>query len=287
MFYYALAHNLVPSSSVKLKVAFLPFAAAVAAQTTKQYQIVESNVINTAQQQASGLKSLVFSSGVLDHGSTVIITKKGSSVTSLCQLKGKKVGTVALATSYMLETRYVMKKDCGMNAALTGGDVDWVQIAAPTQLLSSLQSGAIDAVVANQATTYTALHATADPQFQGIFNVTKEFMKVAPGPSISSTFNEYASPDSVNTADIPEIQRTLAASVAYFNAHKSQIESQVASQQHVPLGLLKWEADTISLAGGQVTPTQRKWLGSLVHIGAGLGALKSEPALSTLLVPNA
>lgn len=283
MFYYALQHGLVHSDSVNLKVAYLPFAAAVAAAQSKQYPIVESNIITTAQQQAAGLSTKVFSPGLTDVGATVIIVPKNSPITSPSQLKGKKVGTVSLATSYMLETRDLLSKKFGLNTSLTSGDIQWSPITSPTALLSTLQSGGLAAAVTNGSGTYTALYAQPNSDFKLLYPITANFRSIAPGPSISTTFNMYTSPDSISTADIPEIRRMIAASYTYFQNNKSAVIAQVAKDQHVSIGLLNWEVGDFGMQAGPFNETQKTWFSTFVGIAAQLGTLKSDPSLTDLI----
>jgi ABC-type amino acid transport substrate-binding protein len=268
MFYYALQHDLIHSDTVNLKVAYLPFAAAIAAAQSKQYPIVESNLVTTAQQQAAGLGTKIFSPGLTDTGTTVIIVPKNSPITSPSQLKGKKVGTVSLATSYMLEARDLLSRNFGLNTSLTGGDIQWSPITSPTALLATLQSGGLAAAVTNGSQTYT---------------VTSDFRAIAAGPSISSTFNMYTSPDSVKAADVPEVRRMIAASYAYFQRNESSVIAQVASEQGVSGALLKWEAGLFGLQAGPFNGTQKTWFTTFLSVAAQLRSIKSAPPLANLI----
>ncbi len=283
MFYYALQQGLVPSSSVNLKVAYLPFAAAIAAAKSKQYPIVESNLVTTAQEQAAGLGAKIFSPGLTDVGTTVIIVPKNSPITSPSQLKGKKVGTVSLATSYMLETRDLLSGNFGLNTSLTGGDIQWSPITSPTAMLATLASGGLSAAVTNGSQTYTALYAQPNSDFRVLYPVTSNFTAIAPGPSISSTFDMYTSPDSVKAADIPEIQRMIAASYAYFQQNESAVIAQVAKEQDVSSALLKWEASLFGLQAGPFNDTQKTWFTTFLGVAAKLGSIKSAPPLANLI----
>lgn len=283
MFYYALQHGLVSSGSVNLKVAYLPFAAAIAAAQSKQYPIVESNLVTTAQQQAAGLGTKIFSPGLTDVGTTVIIVQKNSPITSPSQLKGKKVGTVSLATSYMLETRDLLTRNFGLNTSLTGGDLQWSPITSPTAMLATLQSGGLSAAVTNGSQTYTALYAQPNSDFRVLYPVTSGFSAIAAGPSISSTFNMYTSPDSVKAGDVAEIRRMIAASYAYFKQNESTVIAQVAKDQDVSSALLKWEAGLFGLQAGSFSDTQKTWFTTFLGVAAQLGSIKSAPPLANLI----
>jgi ABC-type nitrate/sulfonate/bicarbonate transport system substrate-binding protein len=283
MFYYALQHDLIHSDTVNLKVAYLPFAAAIAAAQSKQYPIVESNLVTTAQQQAAGLGTKIFSPGLTDTGTTVIIVPKNSPITSPSQLKGKKVGTVSLATSYMLEARDLLSRNFGLNTSLTGGDIQWSPITSPTALLATLQSGGLAAAVTNGSQTYTALYAQPNSNFRVLYPVTSDFRAIAAGPSISSTFNMYTSPDSVKAADVPEVRRMIAASYAYFQRNESSVIAQVASEQGVSAALLKWEAGLFGLQAGPFNGTQKTWFTTFLGVAAQLGSIKSAPPLANLI----
>ena len=283
MFYYALQHGLIHSDSVNLKVVYLPFAAAIAAAQSKQYPIVESNLVTTAQQQAAGLGTKIFSPGLTDVGTTVIIVPKNSPITSPSQLKGKKVGAVSLATSYMLEARDLLNRNFGLNTSLTGGDIQWSPITSPTAMLAALQSGGLSAAVTNGSQTYTALYAQPNSDFRVLYPVTSNFKAIAPGPSISSTFNMYTSPDSVKTADVAEIRRMIAASYAYFQHNESTVIAQVASEQEVSGALLKWEAGLFGLQAGPFNDTQKSWFTTFLGVAAQLGSIKSAPPLVNLI----
>lgn len=283
MFYYALQHGLIHSDSVNLKVTYLPFAAAIAAAQSKQYPIVESNLITTAQQQAAGLGTKIFSPGLTDVGTTVIIVPKNSPITSPSQLKGKKVGTVSLATSYMLEARDLLTRNFGLNTSLTGGDIQWSPITSPTAMLATLQSGGLAAAVTNGSQTYTALYAQPNSDFRVLYPVTSDFKAIAPGPSISSTLNMYTSPDSVKAADVSEVRRMIAASYAYFQQDESAVIAQVAKEQDVSSALLKWEAGLFGLQAGSFNGTQKTWFTTFLGVAAQLGSIKSAPPLANLI----
>jgi ABC-type amino acid transport substrate-binding protein len=283
MFYYALQHGLIHSDSVDLKVAYLPFAAAIAAAQSKEYPIVESNLVTTAQEQAAGLGTKIFSPGLTDVGTTVIIVPKNSPITSPSQLKGKKVGTVSLATSYMLEARDLLSKKFGLNTSLTGGDIQWSPITSPTAMLAALESGGLSAAVTNGSQTYTALYAQPSSDFRVLYPVTSDFEAIAPGPSISSTFNMYTSPDSVKAADVPQVRRMIAASYAYFQQNESTVIAQVAKEQDVSAALLNWEAGLFGLQAGSFSSTQKTWLTTFLGVATQLGSIKSDPPLANLI----
>lgn len=280
--YYALQHDLIESDTVKLDFKFLPFAAAGQASGTKQYDIAEISPITQVLQNDSGIKTKILADGLSDSGSARIFVKKDSSITSVDQLKGKRVGAQLLASSYMLITRYLMEKEFGLDAPLEGGDVKFSGIAAPADLFSALKSGSLDAVVTTLAPTYTA---QKDPDLRELYDVygaENGLSKYLPGATVSTVLNMYTGPDSVDPKDIPEIQRIFKEANEYYETNKDEIVAKVAKENNVPEDVVKFEAKYLSLAPSPVTDEQKTWLDGFLKIAEQLGTLKKAPDVNTL-----
>jgi ABC-type nitrate/sulfonate/bicarbonate transport system substrate-binding protein len=268
---------------VELDMNFVPFAAATAAANTKQYDIVEMNTTTTAALQAQGLGTKIISTGLLDPKTTVIIVPKDSDIESPADLEGKQIGATALATTYILQTRYLLTKNFGLDTSLEGGDVKWAPIADPTTLLSTLETGGVDAVVATQASNYTALNGE-DSKFKVLYPVTEEWSKLFPGPSRQTTLNIYTDPMSIDEDHIPEVVRMFAESYKYFAENKDEVVKAVATEQGIDEGLVAWEADIFQYSAGPFTDESKEWMQGIIDVAAELGVLEASVPVDDLIL---
>jgi ABC-type nitrate/sulfonate/bicarbonate transport system substrate-binding protein len=278
--YFPFQHGLVKSDTVDLDFQFLPFAAAQQASGTRQYDLVEINPITTVAQNDAGVTSEIISAGLTDLGSTRVYVQKDSPIKTLADLKGKRVGAVSLPTSYVLATR-IMMKDAGLNPALEGGDVQFSAIAAPPQLISTLESGGLDAIITSGAAgTYPA---STNPNLREIYDTYKGLKKVLPGPTTVTSINMYTGPDSIDKADVPEIRRMFAEARDYYAANKDEIIKTVAEEHSVDIELVKWVAKYLELAPSPLDKEQTAWIKGFLGYAVDLGMIKAAPDVSTLI----
>ena len=275
--YYALQHGLIKSDTVKLDVKFLPFAAAQQASGSRQYDIVEINPMTQVLQNESGVNSKILANGLSDSGSARIFVKKDSPITSVDQLKGKRVGAVSLPTSFMLAARYLMQKEFGLDAPLEGGNVKFSGIASPASLLSALKAGSLDAVITTLADTYTAQNDSDLRELYNVYNPDSGLSKYLPGPPVATVLNMYTGPDSVDPKDIPEIQRIFKEATEYYEANKDKVVADLAKEYDVPEDLVKFEAEYLTLSPSPVTEEQKSWVDGFLKIAVEMKMMKDAP----------
>jgi NitT/TauT family transport system substrate-binding protein len=168
---WALRNGKVKSDTVRIEATPLDISALIQATAARTYDIVQTAAVAVPRARERGLDLRIAGIGLRYHASgegAGIWVAKGSPIKSIGELKGKKLGVYSLGSAGITLIRIALADVHGLNVAVRGGDVEFVEMPAPA-LPAALASGRIDAATlihaqafkAQQTGEFTAITQTA------------------------------------------------------------------------------------------------------------------------------
>jgi NitT/TauT family transport system substrate-binding protein len=158
---WALRNGKVKSDKLKIEATPLDISALIQATAARTYDIVQTAAVAVPRARERGLDLRIVGTGLRYHTSgegAGIWVKKDSPIRSVSDLKGRKLGVYSLGSAGITLIRIALADVHGLNVAVRGGDLDFVEMPAPA-LPAALASGRIDAA--------TLIHAQAFKAMQG------------------------------------------------------------------------------------------------------------------------
>jgi ABC-type nitrate/sulfonate/bicarbonate transport system substrate-binding protein len=255
---YAIEHDKVDTSQFPdLELSYLAFPALIQATGTKQFDVIESSLIGIPLARSKGvdLKIVALSSGRTGEGETPggTYVLEDSDISTPDDLAGKKVGVTSFGSSTTMVTRILLDEAYGMDSALTGGDITWVEMD-PAQLTTSLERGQIDAVA---DTGLTAFRLGQDPQFRRVLSNDAEWRELTGQASVFAAYQALESQVASNTTCYEQFQDMLAASVEYGRSHIDDVAASVADETGLPADYVTFQWDGAYDYVGNLDP---EWL---------------------------
>ncbi|MET9089344.1 ABC transporter substrate-binding protein [Streptomyces sp. NPDC004237] len=244
-------------------------AAIVPGVTSGQFQFGFSNMTSLMIAQSNGVPVQAIANGVASTGVEGkdfggLVVKKGSSITSVKQLEGKKVAVNTLKNINETAVRESVRK--------AGGDPDKVNFVelAFDQMPAALDKGQIDAAMAVEP-------ALATMKGQGATEIASPLVDVAKNLTVAMYFTSTSYAQK-NPAVVKKFQEAIAESLTYADAHPDEVRQIVTTYTKTPAEVLaqvtlpKWPADA-----------NRSSIEALEKLSEQDGLFKTAPDLDKLL----
>ncbi|MBI2324078.1 MAG: ABC transporter substrate-binding protein [Chloroflexi bacterium] len=271
---WGIVNGKVTSPTVDVKVSFLPLAQIIPAANTKQYDALEATPLALPRAPGAEPGFLILSNGLVNISSTALMVGKDG-VRSPAELKGKTIGVASLGGTFVLETRYVLQKQHGLNTDLRTGEVKFSE-TPPEATATLLRDGKLDAAVLAQLAFYR-LRGSAD--HRTLVNVTEEFTRLSGHRPVNSVIVTYRDKAEAKRAALGELQRMLASSRAYLMANKAEVFKDVAQKRGVDEAFLEWVFTVLDLAAGPLTDTDMAQIATTWEAAKSIGDIQSAPAV--------
>lgn len=275
---WALVNGKVTSSTVDVKVSFLPLAQIIPAANTKQYDALEATPLAVPRAPGAEPGFLILSNGLVNISSTALMVGKDG-VRSPADLRGKTIGVASLGGTFVLETRYVLQKQHGLNTDLRTGEVKFSE-TPPEATATLLKDGKLDAAVLAQLAFYR-LRTSAD--HRTLVNVTEEFTRLSGHRPVNSVVVTYRDRAETKKAALAELQKMLAASRTYLLANKAEVFKDVAQKRNVDEAFLQWVFTVLDLAAGPVSDTDMAQIAATWDAAKSIGDIQSAPAVKDVI----
>lgn len=276
---WALVNGKVTSTTVDVKVSFLPVAQIIPAANTKQFDAIEATPLAVPRAPGEEPGFLILSNGLVNSGSTALVVAKGGPVRTPADLKGRTVGVASLGATFLLEARFVLQRVYGLNTDLRSGEVRFSE-TPPEATAQLVKDGKLDAAVVSQLATYRLLNS---PDHRTLMNVTQEFQKAAGRPPVNSIVVTYRDRAATKRAALAEVQRLLAASRAYLLEHRDEVFQDVAQKRKVDPAFLTWVFGVQDLAAGPVTDQDIAQIAATWDAAKAIGDIRSVPKIQDLV----
>ena len=275
---WGIVNGKVTSPTVDVKVSFLPLAQIIPAGNTKQYDAIEATPLAVPRAPGAEPGFLILSNGLVNISSTALMVGKDGA-TSPAQLKGKTVGVASLGGTFVLETRYVLQKQHGLNTDLRTGEVKFSETpveATPTLL----KENRLDAAVLAQLAYYRLRNS---PDHRLLANVTEEFTRLSGHRPVNSVIVTYREKADAKKAALGELQKMLSSSRAYLLANKAEVFKDVAAKRNVEQAFLEWIFTVLDLAAGPVTDQDMAQIAATWEAAKSIGDIQSAPAVKDVV----
>ena len=155
---WAVRNGKVKSDKVKIEATPLDISALIQATAARTYDVVQTAAVAVPRARERGLDLRIVGTGLRYHASgegAGIWVKKDSPIKSLTDLKGRKLGVYSLGSAGITLIRIALADVHGLNVAVRGGDVEFVEMPAPA-LPAALASARIDAATLIHAQAFKA-----------------------------------------------------------------------------------------------------------------------------------
>jgi ABC-type nitrate/sulfonate/bicarbonate transport system substrate-binding protein len=276
---WALVNGKVGSSSIDVKVSFLPVAQIIPAANTRQYDAIEATPLAVPRAPGDEPGFLILSNGLVNSGSTALVVAKDGPIRTPADLKGRTLGVASLGATFLLEARFVLQRVHGLNTDLRSGEVKFSE-TPPEATAQLVKDGKLDGAVLSQLATYRLLKS---PDHRTLMNVTQEFQKAAGRPPVNSIVVTYKDKAATKRAALAELQRLLAASRAYLNDHRAEVFKDIAQRRNVDPDFLIWVFNVQDIAAGPVTDQDIAQISATWDAAKLIGDIQSVPNIQDLV----
>lgn len=275
---WAIVNGKVTSQTVDVKVNFLPLAQIIPAASTKQYDALEATPLALPRAPGAEPGFLILSNGLVNISSTALMVGKDGA-RSPADLKGKTIGVASLGGTFVLETRYVLQKQYGLNTDLRTGEVKFSE-TPPEATATLLKENKLDAAALAQLAYY---RLRSSPDHRVLANVTEEFTRISGHRPVNSVVVTYREKVDAKKAALAELQKMLAASRAYLLANKAEVFKDVAAKRSVDQAFLEWIFTVLDLAAGPLTDQDQAQIAATWEAAKSIGDIQSAPAVKDVI----
>ena len=275
---WAIKTGRVTSATVEPRFTFLPLGQIIPAAATKQFDVIEATPLQIPR-SAAQLDLRILSSALVNRDGTILFTAAGSPIRAPGDLRGRTIGVGSLAATLVLETRFVLAERYGLNVAVPGGDVKFVELPQET-IAQLLKDGRLDAAVLLHLPAY---RIKDDPAYRTLLRVTKEFQEITRRSSVNSILVTYGDVARGRSDDLAELNRMLRASLEHFRRDRDAVIAEVAHARNVDPGFLAWWWSVFDFSLGDVTATDRDEISAAWEAARRLGDIKEVPRVEDVL----
>lgn len=243
---WALRNGRVTSDTIEVEIDLLPYAAIIEAFGSQSYDVVEASPVAVPRALQGGLELLVYSPGLVNRAGTSLYVGAGSDLNDPRDLGGHTIGVFSLGGTFVLETRYVLQKGYGLNAAMTGGDVTFQELP-PQNVLEMLKDGSLAAGVLVQQAGYMVRDSD---DYRLLVDVTGEFQRLTGQSSMNSILVTYPATAGEKGEALRELGRVLQESAQYAREHRDEVLAAVAEARGEDVGYLEYFLEAYDLVFG-------------------------------------
>jgi NitT/TauT family transport system substrate-binding protein len=237
---YALKNGKVKSDLIDVEVRSLAIPALIQATSARQYDVVQTAVISIPRAEKQGLKLAILSTALRYHVSgegADIWVKADSPIKSVEDLKGKTVGVYGISSTGITLIRLALWKKYGVNVALQGGDMRFVEMPAPS-LPAALSTGRIDAATLIHSQAFAAAKSG---EFRSVAQTAKDMHETFGLRMVSAVNVGYPDKIEARPAAYREFNRVLKASLDYALSHQDEVFTAVGKETNVdPAFFARW-----------------------------------------------
>jgi NitT/TauT family transport system substrate-binding protein len=273
---WALKHGKVTSDKIKVEATPLNISALIQATAARTYDVIQTAAMAIPRARERGLDLRIIAAGLRYHSSgegAAIWVKKGSPIKTAADLKGKKLGVYSLGSAGITLIRIALADVHGLNVAVRGGDVEFVEMPAPA-LPAALASGRIDAATLIHAQAFKAM---GGDEFVPIVQTAGDLTKKFGVRMVSAVLAGYGEKLDANPDAYKEFLRVLHASVQYALQHQDEVFPAVAKETNTEPAFFKAWFTRFSEFPAELTRNDIKAVELLWKRSIELGILKKAP----------
>ena len=249
--FYALENGLIESDIIpSVAVDYLLIPALIAASGSGQFDYTMTSLNGLILARELGeidLRAVAYS---LAHSGSglALYTREDAGIASAEDLAGMRIATPSFGSTGTSEAQIVLSQKYGLDAALKGGDLTWVELDMPT-MMNALKAGDIDVGLMWHLGGWNAEN---DPELIKLTALDKEFREIANGAwPIGAAFAATGEFVDGNLECVNEFQRMLGESVAYAEANHAEFAGDISAASGVPVEFIDfwWNPDHYMFGG--------------------------------------
>lgn len=283
---WAMKNGKVASDTVDVELTALSIPALIQATTTKQYDVIQADVINVQRSATRGLPLVVMSTAnrysPKGEGHNIWV-RKDSPYQSMQDLKGKKIAVPSLGSSGFNLLRFAVEEKHGVNMNPLGGDYTFVEMPVP-QIEAALASGQVDAATTILSQNY---RVAKSGDYRAVAAPAKDMYELWGLQMIPSINVGYPEKIAERPAAMKELARLMKASADYLSEHPQEVYAAVAKEQNIDKDFFNVLADSYAESPNVLTENDRKALIKLWALAHEKGVLKTEPDNEKYFWPDA
>jgi NitT/TauT family transport system substrate-binding protein len=272
----------VKSDLVEIDATALDIPALLQATGAKTYDIIMTAAIGMPAALERGLQLRLVATGLRYHqngdGADVWV-KSDSPIKSVDDLKGKTIGAYSLRSTGITLLRIGLWKKYGLNVALEGGDMKWVEMPAP-QLPAALASNNVGAATLIHSQAYKAAQGK---DFRSLVRTAPATNEVLGGRAVSAVHVGYPEKLNARPAQFKEMARLLKASVDYTLKNQNEVFAAVAKETNTDVDFFRTWFTTFSEAPMAISDNDVKVIQRVWEIGKEMGLVRTVPQASELV----
>tara|TARA_B100000809_G_scaffold115305_1_gene113521 strand:+ start:829 stop:1809 length:981 start_codon:yes stop_codon:yes gene_type:complete len=283
---YAINTGIVKSSTVEVDAKALAIPALIQSTPTKRFDVIMNAVMAIPLAKKRGLNLVVLSTALRAaagrEGGSVWV-KADSPYKSVKDLKGKTIGNYALRATGTTWIRIALWKAHGMNVSYKGGDMNWVQLPAPT-LLGALETGRIDAATLIHAQAYAA---SKSGKYRTVAETSKDIYKLFGIDTVSAVNVSYPEKLKARPAAFKEFNRMLKASVDYAVANPKKVGQAISKTNKISPEFFAVWMKRFAFFPAVVSKSDMKSMETVWQNAKEMGIIKKYPAASSVVWEHA
>ena len=273
---WALKNGKVTSDKIDVELTALSIPALIQATTTKQYDVIQADVINVQRSAERGLPLTIISTAIRynpkGEGHHIWVLKT-SPANSIADLKVKKIAVPSLGSSGFNLLRFAVEEKYKTNMSPMGGDFTFVEMPVP-QIEAALAAGTVDAATLILSQNYRVAQSG---NYRPIAMPAKDMYELWALPMIPSVNVSYPEKLAAHHEAILELARLMRASVDYMKTHPDVVYPAVAKEQEIDRGFFDVLAASYAECPLVLTSEDRKAIIKLWDLAYTKGVLKSAP----------
>lgn len=274
--FYAINNGKVSDPTIEVEAKGLAIPALIQATVSKQYDVIQTAVMAIPRARSKGLELQVLATGLRSHNKPNggdIWVKADSPIQSAADLKGKKIGVYALNSTGITLIRVALWKKYGLNVSYQGGDMEWVEVPAPS-IPAALASGTIDAGTLIHSQAYKAQQSG---EFRSVVAAAVDNVGVFGVPTVAAVYVGYPEKLEARPDAFKAFGQLLKASVQYALDNPDEVFNAVGKEKDIdPTFFAHWFENysqiPAAVSDADITAMQKVW-----EFSKEMGILKEFP----------
>ncbi|HEY6025961.1 MAG TPA: MqnA/MqnD/SBP family protein [Pseudolabrys sp.] len=235
---WPLRNGKVKSDLIDVQATGLQISALIQATSARTYDVIETAAMAIPRAREHGLDLQIMGTGLRYHTSgegAGIWVKKDSPIKSIADLKGKRLAVYSLGSAGITLVRIALHDVYGLNVALKGGDLDFVEMPAPA-MPAALATGKVDAAALIHAQAYKA---NQTGEFRPIAQTAQDLNNKFHLRMVSAVLAGYGEKLKAKPEIYREFQRVLHASMEYARSHPDEVFPAVGKEFNIDPGFFQ------------------------------------------------
>ena len=283
---WPLRHGKIKSDLVEVETTALAIPALLQATGAKTYDVIMTAAVGVPGALDRGLQLRIMATGLRYHkngdGADIWVLAD-SPIKTVADLKGKTIGAYSLRSTGITLVRIALWKAHGLNVALDGGDMKWVEVPAP-QLPAALSSKNVDAATLIHSQAYKAAQGK---DYRSLVRTAPAVNEVFGGRAVSAVHVGYPEKLAQRPAAFKEFARMLRASIEYTLENHGEVFNAAAKETNVDVDFFKTWFNSFSEAPMAISEGDLKAIQKVWEVGQEMGLVKNVPKVGDLVWEHA